>query len=116
MLRSLNINLTGVVAAISIPLPTLESLAAEVQRGVLALRRLNREPKQWSLTKNENVNSFENWKQNLIYTLSLDANFSPFLFENVKWREKTKAAPYRDFVDDGEDVQAAARRTKGCKS
>ena len=37
------INLNGVVAAISTPRPTFEPLAADVQRCVLALRRLHRD-------------------------------------------------------------------------
>ena len=32
--------------------------------------------KQWSLSKNESINSFENLRQNLVYTLSLDSNFT----------------------------------------
>ena len=40
----------------------------------------SRAPKQWCLTKHETINSFENWRQNLQYTLSLDANFTPFMF------------------------------------
>ncbi len=39
----------------------------------------HRAPKQWFLTKVETVNSFENWRQNLVYTLSLDTEFVPFL-------------------------------------
>ena len=35
-------------------------------------------PKQWSLSKNESINNFENWKQNLAYTSSLESNFAPF--------------------------------------
>ena len=37
----------------------------------------NRAPKQWSLTKNETITTFEAWRQNLQYSLSLDANFAP---------------------------------------
>lgn len=37
-----------------------------------------RAPKQWSLTKNEIITSFKAWRQNVQYTLSLDANFAPF--------------------------------------
>jgi hypothetical protein len=47
-----------------------------------------RAPKQWSLTKNETVNSFENWKQNLQYTLALDEQFAPFLVDGVTWQKK----------------------------
>ena len=71
----------------------------------------HRAPKQWCLSKVETINSFENWKQNLIYTLSLDSNFAPFLAEGVTWRKKTKAQPLRGFVDDGESVSAAKRLT-----
>ena len=36
--------------------------------------------KQWCLNKMETITSFlENWRQNLVYTLSLDAQFNPFL-------------------------------------
>ena len=73
-----------------------------------------RAPKQWSLTKNESVNSFENWRQNLIYTLSLDPSFTKFLSPDKKWAKKTKAAPNRDFTDD--DDQVANARTKEQKS
>ncbi|KAK3105126.1 hypothetical protein FSP39_017698 [Pinctada imbricata] len=73
-----------------------------------------RAPKQWSLTKNESVNSFENWRQNLIYTLSLDPSFTKFLSPDKKWAKKTKAAPNRDFTDD--DDQIANARTKEQKS
>ena len=64
-----------------------------------------RAPKQWCLGKNETINSFENWKQNILYTLSLDQNFAPFLVGNVQWQKKSKASPSRDFTNDGEDTQ-----------
>ena len=71
----------------------------------------HRAPKQWSLSKNETVNSFENWKHNLQYTLSLDPNFAPFLIDNFTWDKKTKASPLRGFIDDDDQVPAAKRRT-----
>ena len=40
-----------------------------------------RAPKQWRLTKNETITSFESWRQNLQYTLSLDANFATWSME-----------------------------------
>ena len=76
----------------------------------------HRAPKQWSLSKTETVNSFENWKQNLIYTLSLDNNFAPLLEHGKKWGKKTKTAPHRDFTDDPNTVAEDARRTKQQKS
>ena len=70
-----------------------------------------RAPKQWCLTKTESINSFENWKQNLVYTLSLDANFAPFLVEGALWKKKLKTEPLRGFANDGDDVAQAQRRT-----
>ena len=49
----------------------------------------NRAPKQWCLTKIETVNTFENWKQNLQYSLSLDGNFAPYLVEGTQWLKKS---------------------------
>ena len=46
----------------------------------------HRAPKQWCLPKTETVTTFENWKQNLQYTLSLDQNFSLFLVDGSKWK------------------------------
>ena len=72
----------------------------------------HRAPKQWCLTKIETVNSFENWKQNLLYTLSLDPNFAPFLVDGVNWEKKTRNSPNRGLLDDGEEVAEANRRTR----
>ena len=60
----------------------------------------HRAPKQWCLGKDENVTSSENWKQNILYTLSLDPNFAPFLVEGVSWRKKSKSDPLHAFSDD----------------
>lgn len=71
-----------------------------------------RAPKQWCLTKNETVTSFENWRQNLIYTLSLDKNIAPFLVADTWWAKKRKTTPYRGFSDDDENIPEANRLTK----
>jgi hypothetical protein len=68
-------------------------------------------PKQWCLTKHESINTYESWKQNLIYVLSLDKHFSPYLEPNKVWKKKSKAAPLRGFVDDGTAVAEADCRT-----
>jgi len=68
-------------------------------------------PKQWSLSKNETINSFENWRQNLVCTLSLDTNFAPFLADGATWAKKTKTQPLRGFTDDGEAIPLSRRRT-----
>ena len=61
-------------------------------------------PKQWCLSKVETINSFENWKQNLLYTLSLDSNFAPFLMDGVTRLKKTKAQPLRGLESDGKTI------------
>ena len=60
----------------------------------------SRAPKQWMLTKDETLNSFTNWKENLLYTLSLDENFTPFLEDGFIWHKKTANNVNRGFVDD----------------
>ena len=62
----------------------------------------NRAPKQWCLTKHETINTFENWRQNQLYTLSLDGNFAHFMADGTKWERKGKASPNRGFTDDPE--------------
>ena len=54
------------------------------------------------VSKSQTINSFENWRQNLLYTLSLDNNFAPFLTEGITWGKKTKVDPFRDLTNDGE--------------
>ena len=71
----------------------------------------SRAPKQWPLTKNETITSFENWRQNLVYILSLDKNFAPFLTENAAWAKKSANNPTRDFPNDGDDVALEDRKT-----
>ena len=75
---------------------------------------VNRAPKQWSLTRQESITSFESWRQNLMYVLSLDASFAHFLLPNTTWLKKTRATPLRGFVDDHED--APNRRTAAQKA
>ena len=70
----------------------------------------HRAPKQWTLTKVETVNSFENWKENLKYVLSLDPSFAPFLVSGFTWEKKTRAAPNRGLTDDPNTVAEAVRK------
>jgi hypothetical protein len=74
-----------------------------------------RAPKQWSLTKTETINSFENWKSNLIYVLSLDNNFTDFLRDGATWQKKGAAAN-RGLQADGEPIAEPARRTAAQKA
>ena len=130
--------LTGVVAAVKIPLTRSSEVCnhksnQSVRRKIILERyktenffyssdiveRYNmaaiRAPKQWSLTKQETITSFEAWRQNLQYTLSLDPNFAGFLVDDVTWLKKTNAQPLRGFQNDGEDVAEANRRTAAQK-
>ena len=71
----------------------------------------HRAPKQWCLSKVETINSFENWKKNLLYTLSLDSNFAPFLADVIQWLKKTKSQPLRGLEADGDPIPLARRLT-----
>ena len=71
----------------------------------------NRAPKQWSLTKNETITTFEAWRQNLQYSLSLNANFAPFLADTFTWLKKSSTAPTRGLESDGDDVPTTRRHT-----
>ena len=62
------------------------------------------------LTSNETLNTFKNWKENRIYTLSLDKSFAPYLKEGVTWGKQTSATPHRGFTDD--DTTTADAKTK----
>ena len=62
------------------------------------MANIHRASRQWCLTKHETVNTFENWKQNLIYTLSLDVNFADFIATDAQWQKKTAATPDRGLV------------------
>ena len=57
----------------------------------------------------ETINSFENWKQNLLYTLSFDSNFALFLADGIQWLKKTKAQPLRGLEADGDSIPLARR-------
>ena len=70
------------------------------------MANIHRAPRQWCLTKHETVNIFENWKQNLIYTLSLEVNFADFIATDAQWQKKTAATPDRGlFGNNGATTQ-----------
>jgi hypothetical protein len=54
--------------------------------------------KQWLLSKQETITSFESWRQNLQYTFSLDSSFAPFLVDGSTWLKKSNAEPLRGFA------------------
>ena len=58
-----------------------------------------RAPKQWSLTKNEYITTFEAKGQNLQYSLFLDPNFAPLFSRQVSWLKKViHFPPERTYV------------------
>ena len=67
--------------------------------------------KQLSLSKSETICTFDSWRQNVTYILTLDPNFAPLLVEGVTWEKKRKENPLRGFTDDGETTPVAQRRT-----
>ncbi|XP_078495652.1 uncharacterized protein LOC144751197 [Ciona intestinalis] len=71
-----------------------------------------RAPKQWCLTQKETINTFDNWKNNLLYILSSDPNFSPFLGDQVTWLKQNKNTPTRGLVSDNNEVPEANRKTE----
>ena len=74
-----------------------------------------RAPKQHQLTKNETINSYESWRQNLLYILSLDSNFAPFLAPGFTWEKRTTASPTRGLIDDVDPVPEDRRKTAAQK-
>ena len=68
----------------------------------------NRAPKQWLLTKNETVTSFQSWKENIVYVLSPDANFAPFLNADITWLRKS--------TNDTSDVPTQSQGVLPCKN
>lgn len=68
-------------------------------------------PKQRELTKTETLNTFESWRQTLIYIASLDPRFEPFTQPGVTWLKQSQANPTRGFAADGENVPEAQRLT-----
>ena len=61
------------------------------------------------LTENETLSSFDNWRQTLLYSFSLDPQFSEFLAEDAKWEKKNTAGSTRGLED---DAAGDKKRTK----
>lgn len=58
-----------------------------------------RAPKQWQLTKNKTVTSYEGWRRNILHILTLGKHFEPHL--ESTWLKKTAIHPHRVFSDNG---------------
>ena len=69
-------------------------------------------PKQWTLSENETLNSFEAWKNNLLFSLQLDNRFTAFLANDFTWNKKSRnAADTRGLTADaGENGLTAAQK------
>ena len=52
-------------------------------------------PKQRLLEKEETLNSFNAWRDNLLYILSLNTDFTPYLAEGATWQNDS--TPNRGF-------------------
>jgi hypothetical protein len=61
--------------------------------------------------KHETINSFEAWRQNLLYILSLDECFSCFLKDDATWLAKSTHNPNRGLAGDPSTVTESKRRT-----
>ena len=65
---------------------------------------IHRALKQWCLGKTETVNSLENWWENLMYTVSQDEVFTPFLVPDKTWLPRGRTCVTRAFTDDDSTV------------
>ena len=72
----------------------------------------NKAPKQKELTSHETLNSFKNWKANLLYTLALDKAFTPFLKDGCTWRKLSSVNPARGFTDDPDGPNKQTKEEK----
>ena len=55
-------------------------------------------PRPWILSKEETPSSFETWKENLLFNLTVDGSFSEFLQEGYTW--SPPSVLHRGLVDD----------------
>ena len=71
-----------------------------------------RAPKQRELTESETLQTFEAWRQNLIFQLKADQQFAPYFTAGTTWLRKTRGAPNRGYTDDAdrENGKTAAQK------
>ena len=65
-------------------------------------------PKCRTLSTNETPGSFENWKDTLIFNLTIDNNFEFLLDDEMKWA--SGKCVNRGFTNDGAEVEVVAER------
>ena len=78
----------------------------------------NKAQRQRPLEENETITTFESWRHNLMYILTLDNNFAPLI--KSTWNKASKKDKYHGFTDDtAEDVPDGSKRktaiTKVCQ-
>ena len=78
----------------------------------------NKAQRQRPLEENETITTFESWRHNLMYILTLDSNFAPLI--KSTWNKASKRDKYRGFTDDtAEEVPDESKRktaaTKVCQ-
>ena len=73
----------------------------------------SRAPKIKDLTENETLSSFNNWRQILLYSFSLESQFAEFLAEGATWERKTANGSTRGLED---DTAGDNKRTKQQKA
>ena len=73
-----------------------------------------RPPKQWVLSEHETITSFASWQSNILYHLSLNNEFAPFLEDNARWQKKSVAN--RGLVADADSTPANERKTAAQKN
>ena len=73
-------------------------------------------PKQWALQSDATITQFEAWKNNLIFTLSLDKVNSQFLKADATWAKESRNTQHRGLADDPDTVAADARMTAAQKA
>ena len=56
-------------------------------------------PKLRQLSQKETLNSIETWKNNIMYNLSLNDSFAPYLRAGFKFGKKSKDKPTRELTD-----------------
>jgi len=65
-----------------------------------------RAPKPWQLTENETINTFANWKSNVLYNLSLNNEFAQFL--DTSWSKKSVTNRGLQDLKEGEEIKKTA--------
>ena len=74
-----------------------------------------RTPKLRQLTTEETLNTFKSWKEQLIYSFTIESEFKPFLVDGLVWEQFSASSPDRGFTDDPTTV-TENRRTKEQKA